>query len=79
VKPTRLHLTFPRHLVQEPVLYRLGHEFELMTNVTRANIDDRAGWVIVEVAGDEHEVARAVAWLTDQGIEVDRLREEDPA
>ena len=76
MKPARLHLTFPEHLVQEPVIYRLGHEFGLVTNITRANIDDRDGWVILEVSGDEDAVARAVAWLTEQGIQVDRIVEE---
>jgi len=76
VTPARLHLTFPEHLLQEPVIYRLGHEFGLVTNIRRANIDERAGWVILEVDGDEGAVARAVAWLTDQGIQVDRIRED---
>ena len=76
MRPARLHLTFPAHLVQEPVIYRLGHEFGLVTNIRRANIDERDGWVILEVEGDDEAVARAVAWLTDQGIQVDRILEE---
>jgi ABC-type methionine transport system ATPase subunit len=76
VSPTRLHLTFPEHLLQEPVIYRMGHEFGLVTNIRRANIDEHAGWVILEVDGEEEAMARAVAWLTDQGIQVDRIQEE---
>jgi L-aspartate semialdehyde sulfurtransferase ferredoxin len=80
LRPARLHLTFPAHLVQEPVIYRLGHEFGLVTNIKRANIDEKDGWVILEVEGDQETVARAVAWLTDQGIQVDRiLEEQEPA
>jgi ABC-type methionine transport system ATPase subunit len=80
LRPVRLHLTFPQHLVQEPVIYRLGREFGLVTNITRANIDERDGWVILEVEGNEDAVARAAAWLTDQGIQVDRIMEEqEPA
>ena len=77
----RLHLTFPEHVIQEPIVYRLGKDFGLVTNIRRANIDERAGWVILEVGGEEDAVAMAVAWLTDQGIEVDRILEEeqDPA
>ena len=72
----RLHLTFPEHLEQEPVIYRLGQDFGLVTTIRKANIDEHAGWVILEVEGNEQDVARAVAWLTDRGIQVDRILEE---
>jgi len=75
----RLHLTFPRHLSQEPVIYRVGKDFGLVTTIRKANIDDETGWVILEVDGDEREVARAAAWLSDQGIHVDRIEEEGEA
>jgi len=73
VTTARLHLTFPEHLLQEPVVYRLGHEFGLVTNIRRANVEDRFGWVILEVDGSEDDLARAVGWLSDQGVQVDRI------
>jgi ABC-type methionine transport system ATPase subunit len=79
VTAARLHLTFPEHLLQEPVLYRLGREFDVVTNIRRANIDEHAGWVILEMDGPDDEVVRSVAWLTDQGIQVDRLEEDPPS
>jgi ABC-type methionine transport system ATPase subunit len=69
----RLHLTFPEHLSGEPVIYRLGTEFGLVTNIRRANLEDRYGWVILEVSGEEQAIADAAAWLTDRGVQVDRL------
>lgn len=75
----RLHLTFPEdlsHLSGEPVIYRVGKEFDVVTNIRRANIDDRLGWMILEITGDEERVAGAVAWLSEQGIQVDRIDEE---
>ena len=74
---TRLHLTFPEHLVSEPVVYRIGTDFDLVTNIRRANIDERIRWLIVEVEGSEDVIARAVAWLSDQGIQVDRIAGDD--
>jgi ABC-type methionine transport system ATPase subunit len=79
VTAARLHLSFPEHLLQEPLIYRLGREFQVVTNVRRANIDEHAGWVILEIDGPDDEVVRAVAWLTDQGIQVDRLEEDAPS
>ena len=73
----RLHLTFPEHAVQEPIVYRLGQDFDLVTNIRRANVEERFGWVILEVDGPEDEVARAVSWLEEQGVQVDRIGEDE--
>jgi ABC-type methionine transport system ATPase subunit len=76
VTTARLHLTFPQHLLQEPLIYRLGQDFDLVTNIRRANIDEHAGWMILEVGGDDDTLAQAVAWLTEQGVQVDRIPDE---
>lgn len=70
----RFHLTFPEHLIEEPILYRVGKEFEVVTNIRRANIDERSAWVILEMEGAEDEIARAVRWLADRGVQVDRIQ-----
>lgn len=69
----RLHLTFPEHLISEPVIHRMGRDFGLVTNIRRANIEDRGGWVILEVEGDDAAIAHAVTWLAEQGLQVDRI------
>jgi len=74
VSRARLHLTFPEHLIEEPILYRVGKEFEVVTNIRRANIDERSAWVILEMEGAEDEIARAVRWLAERGVQVDRIQ-----
>ena len=69
----RLHLTFPEHLISEPVIHQVGREFDLVTNIRRANIEDRGGWVILEVEGDDERIDAAVRWLAEQGLQVDRI------
>jgi L-aspartate semialdehyde sulfurtransferase ferredoxin len=75
VSKRRLHLTFPEHLIDEPVIHRLGKDFDLVTNIRRANVDERFAWVILEVDGESDVVEDAVRWLTDQGVEVDRIED----
>ncbi|MBI4261594.1 MAG: NIL domain-containing protein [Actinobacteria bacterium] len=72
----RFHLTFPNSLSEEPVIYRLGERFGLVTNIRRANLEESTGWAIVEVDGPPSAVEEAVGWLTEQGVMVQRL---DPA
>lgn len=69
----RLHLTFPERLASQPIVHRLGTGFDLVTNIRRANIEERGGWIIVEVDGPEERIAEAVAWLAEQGLHVDRI------
>ena len=73
----RLHLTFPEHVIQEPIVYRLGKDFDLVTNIRRANVEERFGWVILEVDGSVDEVARAVSWLGDRGVQVERIGDDE--
>ncbi|HEY7401689.1 MAG TPA: NIL domain-containing protein [Actinomycetota bacterium] len=69
----QLHLTFPEHLVREPMVYRVGHDFGLQTNIRRANVDEHTAWFIIDVEGDEAEIERAVAWLAGEGVRIDRI------
>ena len=69
----RFHLTFPEHLISEPVIHRVGREFDLVTNIRRANIEEHHGWVILEVDGTDEAIAAAVSWLASQGVQVDRI------
>jgi siroheme synthase (precorrin-2 oxidase/ferrochelatase) len=74
VSTARLHVTFPEHLMSEPILHGLASEFGLVTNVRRANLEeDRGGWVIVELAGADDAISDAIAWLAGQDLQVDRI------
>ena len=42
----RVKLTFPPELITEPVIYNLGNEFEVVTNIRRAKVtrDPKRTW-----------------------------------
>ena len=69
----RVKLTFPEHLIQQPLLGRLVREFDVLPNIRRANVEETMGWIICELAGDDVSVEKAVQWLVDAGVQVDRL------
>ncbi len=73
---SRFHLTFPKHLIDEPLIYRLGREFDVVTNIRRANVDEGAAWVIIELTGGHDEILRAITWLAERGVEIDRIPDE---
>ena len=69
----RLRLTFPEHLIKQPVIARLVREFDVMPNIRSAKIDEHVGWVICELGGEDEQLDKAIQWLHGLGIEVDRL------
>ena len=69
----RVKLTFPEHLVRQPLLARMVREFDVMPNIRRANVEEHVGWMVCELGGEETAIDRAVDWLRDLGVQVDRL------
>jgi ABC-type methionine transport system ATPase subunit len=67
----RIRLTFPETLIQEPIIYQMGHEFRVITNVRMADVDERVGWVVLELDGADDEVQRAIDWAEAKGVRVD--------
>ena len=63
--------TFPEELIKEPIIYTLGHQFKVVTNIRRADISEQKGWVVLEMEGDDAEIERGIAWVTSKGIRVD--------
>ncbi len=69
----RLHLTFPEQLIQDPIIWRLGRQYDIITNIRRANVEEAVGWVILEVEGAEEALDQGVSWMKEMGVQVDRL------
>ena len=71
----RVKLTFPENLIRQPIIARLVREFDVMPNIRRANVEEHVGWMVCELGGEDDAVERAVTWLGDLGIQVDRLND----
>lgn len=73
-----VRIVFPPTLVTEPIVYQLSKQFEIATNIRRANVTKDEGWVILELQGPEEDVQRAIKWAKDRGVTVDLLPETLP-
>jgi len=67
----RVRFTFPEEKIKEPVIYLLGREFAVVTNIRMADVDEHTGWVILELEGDPGEIERSLAWAQGKGVRVD--------
>ncbi len=67
----RVKFTFPEQLIREPVIYLLGHQFQVITNVRMADVDQATGWVVLELEGEAAEIDRSLAWAQERGVRID--------
>jgi ABC-type methionine transport system ATPase subunit len=67
----RLKLIFGPSLVKEPVIYQLGRNFEIVTNIRRADVTRDQGWVLLEVSGEPEELDRGIEFLESRGVKVE--------
>ena len=67
----RVKFTFENDLVKEPVIYRLGQDFHIVTNIRRANVREKIGWVVLELDGEKEEIERGLQWVSSTGVRVD--------
>lgn len=63
--------TFPEKLITEPLIYNLGIQFHVVTNIRRADVTESKGWVVLELEGDETDIEKGLAWMTGKGVRVD--------
>ncbi len=67
----RARFTFPTGLITEPVIFNLGRDFDVVTNIRRADVREDVGWVVLEIEGNEDEIDRGLAWVKSMGVRVD--------
>ena len=67
----RIRLTFEGQSVGDPLIYRMGREFQVVTNIRMADVERDFGWVILEVEGDADEIERSLAWMQARGVRID--------
>jgi hypothetical protein len=69
----RLFVSFPEALVDRPLIYEIIKRFDVVPNIRRANVEDRSGWIILELAGPHHVCDDAIAYLEELGCTVNPM------
>jgi ABC-type methionine transport system ATPase subunit len=70
MSPVRLYLSFPKELVEQPIIYDAANRFGVMPNILRASIEAHSGWVILDVSGEQQALDDAIAWFRQKGVSV---------
>ena len=48
----RVKLTFLNDKIKDPLIYQMGHEFNVVTNIRMADITSEIGWVMLGLVGE---------------------------
>ena len=67
----RVMFTFSPESIKEPIIYNFSQQFNIRTNIHRADISDDKGWVMLEVDGEEENIKQGIAWVTSKGVRVE--------
>jgi len=68
--------TFTQEPIEEPVIYTLGQQFNLTTNLRRANVSEKEGWIVLELEGKEDDIEQGLIWVTSRGVRVNPVGED---
>jgi len=67
----RIKLTFPQHLIKEPVIFTMAREYNIIPNIRRARVTETAGEMILELDGSDENVEKGIESLKQQGLNVE--------
>lgn len=70
----RVVLHFPRSLVDQPIIYRLVRDYNLMFNILKASVTPKEeGLLVLELSGEEEDYEKGVRYLAEVGVEIQSL------
>ena len=69
----RVRLTFPQHLIKEPVIFKMAKKYDVMPNIMRARVTGTVGEMVLELEGTEKGLEKGLQSLREQGVNVERI------
>lgn len=69
----RVRLFFDGDRVNQPIVYLMGKNFEVVTNIKGGEVTRDSGWLYLEITGEDAELDRAISWTIEQGVRVDPI------
>ncbi|MEW6002292.1 MAG: NIL domain-containing protein [Nitrospirota bacterium] len=68
-----MKLTFPQHLIKEPVIFTMAKKYDVMPNIRRARVTETVGEMILELEGTEVNLEKGIQSLRHQGVVVELI------
>ena len=70
----RVVLHFPNLLVDQPIIYRLVRDYDLMFNILKASVTPKEeGLLVLDISGEQENYEKGIQYLTEVGVEIKPL------
>jgi ABC-type methionine transport system ATPase subunit len=67
----RARLTFPLHLIDEPLIAHVAGRYDVVPSIRRARVTETAGEMVLELEGSRESLVTSIRSLRDQRVEVE--------
>ncbi len=72
----RVTFNFTSEVSTEPIIYNLGQQFRLVTNIRRADLTADRGYIVLELDGKDEDIEAGITWATSRGVRVEPAEDE---
>jgi len=69
----KLELTIPSGLKDEPIIYAISKNFNLIPNIIEASFSTSMGWVVLTIDGEGAEIEKLLVFLKEKNITAKNL------
>ena len=73
----RVVLQFPTRLIDQPIIYRLVKDYDLVLNILKASVTpNEEGLMVLELSGARASYDRGIKYLQDTGVRIQSLGQD---
>jgi ABC-type methionine transport system ATPase subunit len=69
-------LTFSAETITDPIIYNIGQQFNVITNIRQASLAEDTGWIVLELEGADKDIEAGIAWAISRGVRVAPVGDE---
>ncbi|MCP4652197.1 MAG: ferredoxin [Candidatus Omnitrophica bacterium] len=66
----RVELNIPLDFKDEPILYYMIKNYDIIPNIIEASFSTELGWVLLDLRGENEEVEKLFNFLKEKGVEI---------
>jgi len=67
----RLVLNFTEDTAAQPIIFNLGQQFDITTNIVRADMTESGGTILVEITGAPGDIEAGIEFAISRGVRVE--------
>ena len=60
----------------QKIIHNLGQQFNIVTNIRRADLAEGRGYIVLELEGKKEDIESGIAWATSKGVRVTPANDE---